>query len=191
MTAVVGPGLTSEQVRASTAGISRRRASPGTRTYGQILRQNVFTFYNNVLFVIGVSLLALGRTNDALVSVGLGLVNALISSGQEMRAKRKLDALKLLHRSRARVVRDQHEVALLPEELVAGDLLLVGAGEQVLVDGPVEGPGRIEVDESLLTGESRAVVKVDGDQLLSGSVVISGETTSGRSPSDRRATRSR
>ncbi len=149
--------------------VTRRRAGRGngaragsSRTYLSILRTNLFTFFNNILFVIGGALLALGRTNDALVSVGLGLVNAVISSVQELRAKRTLDRLRLLHRAQVRVVRDGREREVGPEDVVEGDLLALGAGDQVVVDGPVES-GRLEVDESLLT-----VVKAEGDRLLSG-----------------------
>ena len=75
------------------AGAARRtpRSAGRSRTYATILRTNVFSFFNTILFVIGVALLALGRYSDALISVGLGLVNALISAVQEIRAKRKLD----------------------------------------------------------------------------------------------------
>ncbi len=171
-----GPGLTQtqvEQARRDDPSAGRRKA--GGRTYGQIARTNIFSFYNNILFVIGGGLLALGRINDAVVSVGLGLINAVIGAVQEMRAKRQLDQLSLLHRSLARVVRDgtEHEVG--PEDLVRGDLLRLAAGEQLVVDGPLEGPGRLEIDESLLTGESDVVVKTTGDRLLSGSFVVSGD----------------
>ncbi len=90
-----GPGLTQEQVEQAC----RQRARPepvtsGGRTYGQIVRANLFTFFNNILFVIGLALLALGRANDALVSAGVGLLNAFISAIQGIRAKRQLDALR-------------------------------------------------------------------------------------------------
>lgn len=171
-----GPGLSRaevEQARRDNPGTGRRK--PGSRTYGQIARANIFSFYNNILFVIGAGLLALGRYNDAVVSVGLGLINAVIGAVQEMRAKRQLDRLTLLHRSLARVVRDGTEQSVDPEDLVPGDLVRIGAGEQLVVDGPLEGPGRLEIDESLLTGESDVVNKATGDRLLSGSFVVSGE----------------
>lgn len=154
--------------------------SGSTRTYATILRTNVFSFYNSVLFVIGAALLALGRYSDALVSVGLGLVNALISAVQEIRAKRKLDNLQLLDRTPVLVVRDGRELEVPPEEVVRGDVLRVRAGSQIVVDGPVlDTPllagGRVEADESLLTGESDPVVKGPGDDLRSGSLCVAGE----------------
>jgi cation-transporting ATPase E len=156
------------------AGLGNGVRAGSSRSYVSILRTNLFTFFNNILFVIGVGLLALGRTNDAVVSVGLGLLNAVISSVQELRAKRTLDRLRLLHRSRSRVLRDGREREVDPEDVVQGDLLPVAPGDQVVVDGPVVGAGRVEVDESLLTGESDPVVKTAGDRLLSGTYCVSG-----------------
>jgi cation-transporting ATPase E len=149
--------------------------SRSARSYGQILRTNVFSFFNLVLFSIGVALLALGQINDAVVSVGLGLVNAAISAVQEIRAKRKLDRLQLLGRTAVTVVRDGRDVELAPQEVVRGDVLHVRPGDQVVVDGPVLGGGRVEADESLLTGESDAQLKQPGDDLLSGSFCVGGE----------------
>ncbi|MEV6342994.1 HAD-IC family P-type ATPase [Actinoplanes sp. NPDC051851] len=146
-----------------------------TRSYGEILRTNVFSFFNLILFVIGAALLVLQRYSDALISVGLGLINALISAAQEIRAKRKLDRLQLLDRSAVLVVRDGHEREILPEELVRGDVLRVRAGDQIVVDGPLLDGGRLEADESLLTGESDPVVKHPGDDLRSGSFCVAGD----------------
>ena len=145
-----------------------------SRSYTRILRTNVFTFFNDILFVIGVALLALGRTNDAVVSVGLGLLNAVISAGQEIRAKRTLDRLKLLNRAPSRVVRDGQDRDVAAEDVVQGDLVRLRPGDQIVVDGAVVGPGRLEVDESLLTGESEPVVKSAGDPLLSGTYCLTG-----------------
>ena len=80
-------------------GESNTTPNAATRSYATILRTNVFSFFNIILFVIGVALLAMGRYSDALISVGLGLINALISATQEIRAKHKLDQLQLLDRT--------------------------------------------------------------------------------------------
>src|SRR5690349_15074644 len=159
----------------------RRRRGEGntavsgtTRSYGQILRSNVFSFFNTVLFVIGIALLVLGRYSDAFASGGLGLVNAVSSAVQEIRAKRKLDRLQLLDRAAVTVVRDGQEVAVAPDEVVRGDVLRVRAGNQIVVDGPLL-DGRVEADESLLTGESDPVAKDPGDELRSGSLCVAGE----------------
>ena len=75
------------------------------RTYLDIVRANLFTFFNNLLFIIGAALIALGHVNDAMTSVGLGLVNALISTAQEVHAKRQLDRIALLNRPTVTLVR--------------------------------------------------------------------------------------
>ena len=154
-------------------GQANSAVSGTTRGYATILRTNVFSFYNTVLFAIGVALLALGRYSDALISVGLGLVNAMISAVQEIRAKRKLDRLQLLDRAPVLVVRDGRDVEVLPDVVVRDDLLRVRAGDQIVVDGPLV-DGRVEADESLLTGESEPVVKDPGDELRSGSLCVAG-----------------
>ena len=168
-------GLTSAEAQERRRrGEANTGAEGGTRTYASILRTNVFSFYNTILFVIGVALLALGRYSDALISVGLGLVNALISAVQEIRAKRKLDRLQLLDRAAVVVVRDGREVEVAPEEVVRGDVLRVRAGDQIVVDGPLLSGARVEADESLLTGESDPVAKASGDDLRSGSLCVAG-----------------
>ncbi len=83
-----------------------------TRGYVAILRTNVFSFYNTILFTIGVVLLSLGRYNDTFITVGIGLTNAVISSAQEIRAKRKLDRLQLLEQALVVVVRGGRDVEL-------------------------------------------------------------------------------
>src|SRR4051794_16796922 len=175
-----------DEAPATTAGLTapeaaerRRRGEANTagsgsgRSYAAILRTNVFSFFNVVLFVIGIALLALGRYSDAFTSVGLGLVNAVISAAQEIRAKRKLDRLQLLDTAPVLVLRDGAEVELGPADVVRGDVLRVRPGDQIVVDGPLL-DGRVEADESLLTGESDPVAKEPGDGLRSGSLCVSG-----------------
>ena len=98
-------GLTTAEAAARRrAGEANTPVSSTSRSYATILRTNVFSFYNSILFVIGAALLAMGRYNDAFVSVGLGLVNAVISAVQEIGAKRKLDGLQLLDAAQVVVV---------------------------------------------------------------------------------------
>jgi cation-transporting ATPase E len=171
---------------APTAGLSsdeadaRRRRGEGndsvtgtSRTYARILRTNVFSLYNTILFVIGGALLALGRYNDAVISVGLGVLNAAISAVQEIRAKKQLDRLQLLARGTVVVLRDGRETDVVPESVVRGDVVRLRPGDQVVVDGPVL-EGAVEVDESLLTGEADAQRRTPGEALLSGSHCIGG-----------------
>jgi cation-transporting P-type ATPase E len=106
--------------------------------------------------------------------VGIGLVNACISTIQEIRAKRQLDQISLLTRPRVVVVRDGQEKEIDPSEIVQEDVLRVGAGDQIVVDGAVVGDGVLEMDESLLTGEPNLIRNAAGDKLLSGSFCVTG-----------------
>lgn len=145
-----------------------------SRSVSDILRQNVFTLLNSVLFMIGIALVALGRGNDALLSVGLIFVNIVIAVYQEVKAKRQLDQIALLTRPCVTVVREGQEQQIDPSEIVIGDTLAVYPGDQIVVDGTVIDDGRAEVDESLLTGESDLIPKQEGDTLLSGSFCVTG-----------------
>jgi cation-transporting ATPase E len=155
------------------AGQGNTPPPPTGRTYGQIIRENVFTFINNILFVLGFALVLVGRPLDALVSVGVIAVNIVVSVVQEIRAKRTLDRIALLTRPTATVLRDGQERALAPDQLVIGDVLKAAPGDQIVLDGRVSA-GRMHVDESQLTGESDLVAKEPGDQVYSGSYCANG-----------------
>ena len=105
------------------AGQGNAAPPPTSRTYGQIIRENVFTFINNVLFLLGLALVLVGRPLDALVSVGVIGINIAVSIAQEVRAKRTLDRIALLTRPTATVLRDGVERAVAPDKLVVGDVL--------------------------------------------------------------------
>jgi cation-transporting ATPase E len=118
---------------------------------------------------------ALGRYSDALTSVGLGLINALISTVQEIRAKRQLDQIALVNSPKVTVVREGQEKVITPEALVKGDVVRLSVGDQIVVDGVMVGEGSLEMDESLLTGEPDLIRKQAGDQLFSGSFCVTGK----------------
>ncbi|HEV2124541.1 MAG TPA: HAD-IC family P-type ATPase [Chloroflexota bacterium] len=167
-------GLSESEVHARRARGEGNDAPLVTgRSYSEILRENVFTFVNALLFGLGFALLLLGRVSDALVSVGVGSINLLVGVVQEVRAKRALDTITLLSRPTATVVREGRERSVDPTEVVLGDLLVAHSGDQIVVDGVVVN-GRIDVDESLLTGESDPVPKATGDPVYSGSFAVSG-----------------
>jgi cation-transporting ATPase E len=167
-------GLTEAEATARrAAGNGNDRPVATGRTYSQIIRENVFTFLNNVIFVLGFLLVIVGRPMDALISVAVIGVNIFVSVVQEVRAKRTLDRIALLTRPRAAVIREGTERAVGPEELVIGDLLRIGAGDQVVLDGTLV-DGRVEADESQLTGESDLIPKHPGDSVYSGSFVVNG-----------------
>lgn len=167
-------GLTDAEVaERRAAGKGNPPAPPSSRGYLQILRENVFTFVNNVLFALGIALVLVGRPLDALVSVGVVALNTLVSVVQEVRAKRTLDRIALLTRPKATAVRNGSLVELSPEQLVLGDVLQLGTGDQVVLDGRVL-EGAVEMDESALTGESHAVARKAGDPVYSGTFAVAG-----------------
>jgi cation-transporting ATPase E len=145
-----------------------------SRTYGRILRENALSFINVLLFAIAIMLVALGLYSDAVITAGLVVFNVVVGIFQEARAKWKLDGIALLNRPTATVLRDGQEQEIAPSDLVRGDLIVIHPGDQIVVDGVLVETGRLDVDESLLTGESDRVPKKPGDTVLSGSFCING-----------------
>nr|WP_244857908.1 HAD-IC family P-type ATPase [Agromyces archimandritae] len=156
------------------AGLANAAADASSRSVWSILRANVFTLFNAIVVTGFAILLVLGHWQDALFGLA-ALANAVIGVTQEYHAKRSLDRLALMHAPRARVVRDGRTQELAVADVVRDDLLLLRAGDQVTADGRILAATRLEVDESLLTGESDPVDKQPGDAVLSGSIVVGGE----------------
>ncbi len=155
-------------------GLGNSSSLKSSRSYALILRENIFVPVNIIMFALGLALILLGQVSDALISVGVAFFNVLVGTVQEIRARRVLDRITLLTRPRVTVVRGGQEQLVDPGELVVGDLLVVRPGDQVVVDGPLVSDARLEVDESLLSGESEPVQKQRGDWLYSGSFCVSG-----------------
>lgn len=167
-------GLSAAEVaRRRDAGLGNTALPPTTRTYLQILRENIFTFVNNILFALGLALVLVGRPVDAIVSLVVISTNVVVGITQEVRAKRTLDRIALLTRPTASVVRDGVAGEVSPDDLVLGDLVEAHAGDQLVLDGRLA-TGAIGVDESQLTGESDVVRKRPGDEVFSGSYATSG-----------------
>lgn len=168
-------GLSAAEVAARRArGLGNTPPPPTGRTYRQILRENVLTFINLYLFGLGAALILLGRLSDAVISTGVIVLNVLVSVVQEVRAKRTLDRVAVLNRPTATVVRDSRVQQIAPEEVVVGDALTLGPGDQIVVDGRVIGEGRLMIDESQLSGESKALAKTQGAVVYSGSFCVTG-----------------
>lgn len=168
-------GLTQAEAAARRKrGQGNDAALQTSRTYGQIIRQNMLNFINIVLFVIGAVMIGIGRYSDAFVSVGLIAMNIVIGVYQEIRAKRQLDHIALLTRPKVTLRREGQESVVDPSEVVLGDILVAKPGDQIVVDGVIVGDGKIEADESLLTGESDLIPKTAGDNVLSGSFCVTG-----------------
>ncbi len=167
-------GLSSAQVAERRArGLTNAGGEHTSRSVAHILRANVLTRFNLVLGVLLAVILAVGQPQDALFGVVL-VANALIGIGQELRAKRTLDRLAVLSAPRVRVIRDGAPREIAVDEVVAGDLVGLRAGDQLAADGVVRAGAGLQADESLLTGESEPVDKRAGDRLLSGSFVVAG-----------------
>ncbi|MGA7416542.1 MAG: hypothetical protein WBW80_01000, partial [Acidimicrobiales bacterium] len=167
-------GLSLEQVAARLADgrANVTDTTPG-RTVAQILRANVATRFNAILGVLFVIILIVGPIKDGIFAVVV-VVNTVTGVFQELRSKRTLDRLAVLTAPTAHAVREGQTVELPVEAVVVDDMLELHPGDQVVADGNVEIDAGLEVDESLLTGESLAVEKHPGDPVLSGSVIVAG-----------------
>mgnify|MGYP001306892377 CR=1 FL=1 len=167
-------GLTSAEVQERVkAGQQHHTRFEGTRTYRQIIRENLFGTINVSLLSIGAALVALDRVTDAIISAGIVVINVAVGLVQEVRAKRRLDHIALLTRPKVTVIRDGSEEQIRPDQVVLNDTIVVDPGDQIIVDGRVL-YGKIEVDESLLTGEEDLVTKRVDDEVASGSICVTG-----------------
>ncbi|MEU5697145.1 HAD-IC family P-type ATPase [Actinosynnema sp. NPDC020468] len=167
-------GLTAAQVAARVAaGRTNATGARTSRSTAQIVRANVVTPFNGLLLALFVVILFTGRWQNGLFGLVI-VANTAIGVFQEVRAKRTLDRLAVLNAPRARVVRDGRVEEVAVADVVADDLVELRSGDQVVADGPVLSAAGLEVDESLLTGESDPVAKDVGDEVRSGSIVVAG-----------------
>ncbi|UFS60230.1 HAD-IC family P-type ATPase [Subtercola endophyticus] len=167
-------GLTGAEVaQRIAAGQTNVTHTPTSRSLGDIVRENVFTFFNGILTVCFIAVLLLGDLRDGFF-YGVVVFNALIGIVQELRAKRALDKLAVLAAPETAVRRDGVVTIIRPEEVVLGDLIIARPGDQITADAEVVTTTALFMDESLLTGESDPVPKAVGDRLMSGSLVQSG-----------------
>jgi cation-transporting ATPase E len=167
-------GLTSEEVETRIeAGQVNTSAVRSSRSGLAIVRANLFTRFNALLGGLLVVILTIGPLQDATFGIVL-VINTSIGILQELRARRTLDRLALLHEPHARVWRDDEVLDLSEADVVLDDLLELRRGDQVVVDGELLESHGLEVDESLLTGEADPVHKTPGDLLRSGSAIVAG-----------------
>ena len=167
-------GLTNEQVQQRIEeGKVNANENPNTRSYKQIVRENVLTFFNFLNLALMVMVLLVGSYKNSMF-MGIIVINTVIGIIQEVRAKKTLDKLAILTESKAVVLREGKKWTISTEKLVLDDILFLKTGDQVPADAKVL-EGSIEVNESLLTGESDNLQKNEGDELFSGSFVTSGE----------------
>ena len=142
-------------------------------TTAEIIRSNTFTYFNFIFLVITILLCLVGSFRN-LTFLPIIIANTLIGIIQEIRAKRTLEKMSILNAPHAIVVRDGSQKQVASEELVEDDVILLRAGDQICGDASVLS-GEVMVNESLLTGESDEINKTQGDELLSGSFVVSGQ----------------
>ena len=166
-------GLTEEQAaQRRAAGWNNAAQDSLSKTEWQIVRDNVFTFFNFVFVALAACLFAVGAYRD-MMFLGIVAANVFIGIVQELRVKRTLDKVTLLSGSTACVVRGGRTRTVPTDELVLDDIVLLRPGSQVCADAVVA-DGTLEVNEALLTGEAELVQKRPGDTLLSGSFVVTG-----------------
>lgn len=166
-------GLAEEQFRLrQEAGWGNLPGDPPTKTEGQIIKENLLTFFNLVFAVLAACLILVGSYKN-LTFLIIALVNMVIGTAQEIRAKRAVDKLTLVAARNYRAVREGMEVSVRSDLLVRDDIVIFGPGDQICADGVVR-LGSIQVNESLITGESDPIQKNPGDELRSGSFVVAG-----------------
>ncbi|MBC7303206.1 MAG: cation-translocating P-type ATPase [Nocardia sp.] len=167
-------GLTAAQVdERRRDGRTNDVPARASRSVGEIVRANVFTRINAILGVLFLLVLSTGSIIDGMFGL-LIVANSAVGIIQEVRAKRTLDELAIVSQAKPTVRRDgvAHQVA--PGEVVLDDLIELGPGDQIVVDGEVEEAAALEIDESLLTGEADPIDKGVGAPVMSGSFVVSG-----------------
>jgi magnesium-transporting ATPase (P-type) len=171
------PPATEQGLSSAEAEARLRELGPppedSSRSTSSIVAGNVFTLFNAIIGIFFVLDLGLGLYADSLFGV-IAIVNSYIGIRQELNAKATLDELAVLVAPHAKVIRDGAPIELLAEEIVPGDVIRVGPGDQLVADGEAIASRGLTVDESLLTGEADGIRKDAGDRLLSGSFCVSG-----------------
>ena len=145
-----------------------------SRSIGEIVRANLFTRINAIIGVLFVIILSVGPIQDALFG-GVIIANTLIGMIQELRAKKTLDQLAVIGEARPHVRRDGVVTEMQPSAIVLDDVIELGSGDKVVVDGVVVEADGLEIDESLLTGEADPVHRELGEPVMSGSFVVAGD----------------
>ncbi|WUH93043.1 cation-translocating P-type ATPase [Streptomyces sp. NBC_00433] len=168
------PGLSGAEVeRRIAAGEVNDVPVRSSRSATDIVRANVLTRFNAIIGGLFLVILVVGPIQDGLFGFVI-VANTAIGIVQELRAKRTLDSLAVIGEARPEVRRDGVTTALSTSQIVLGDLIELGPGDKVVVDGVVDEADSLEIDESLLTGEADPVVKHAGDPVMSGSFVVAG-----------------
>ena len=167
-------GLSAAEVAERVArGAVNRVKDRTSRSVASIVRENVLTLFNAIIVGASIIVLLFGDLRDGIFG-GVMIINAVIGIVSELRAKRTLDSLAIVDAPQASVLRDGTLSVIPARDVVLDDVIELALGDQVSVDGTVLASAGLEIDESLLTGESRPVKKKEGDQLLAGTSVVAG-----------------
>lgn len=168
-------GLTDAEVAERRGrGLSNDIARKSSRSLADILRANILTPFNAIITVLAVVVVFFNKSPiNSLFFIAM-VLNALVGIVQELNAKRILDKLAVLVKPTAKVRRNGIEKEVSSSEIVLDDLIILQLGDQILADGEIVETDGIEINESLLTGESDPIVKRAGDEVMSGSMVVSG-----------------
>lgn len=167
-------GLSSAQAQERVdAGWANLPIDPPGKTVGQIIKSNVFTYFNMLFFLLAAFVLVFGTWQNAMF-LGVVFANIAIGIVQELRSKRTLDKLTLLTAPHGAVIRDGRQRKIPTSEMVRDDIVVFSAGSQIFADAVVVA-GECSVNEALITGEADEIKKPAGAELLSGSFVVSGE----------------
>lgn len=173
----IDKGLTAAQVQERTLKGYANDVKIGTsKSYWKIFADNIFTFFNFLCLAVFIWLITASRSFSDLKNISffvIFVVNTMIGIVQEIKAKRTMDKTSLLSSPSVSVLRDGREIAIKLNEILLDEITLLSAGRQICSDSVLKS-GEIEVNESLLTGESLPIKKCVGDSLLSGSFVVSG-----------------
>lgn len=143
------------------------------KTTWQIIQSNVFTYFNFIFFVLAMLLVIVQSWNN-LLFLPIVIINSLIGIVQELRARKILSNMQLLHHYTAIAVRDGKEIQLETKDLVQDDIVLFSTGDQIYADAKIVS-GELKVNESQLTGEADEIAKQIDDTVMSGSFVVSGK----------------
>ena len=166
-------GLTTEEVKARIAeGKVNRSPKKQRNTITKIILKNTLTIFNLVNLILAIMIIIVGSYKN-LLFIFIAIANTLISIINEVRAKRTIDKLKLISEQNPTVIRNGKPIQIQPTELVEGDLIKLSIGDQIIVDALVE-EGKVEVNESYVTGEQDSIAKKPGSKLISGSFVVAG-----------------
>ena len=167
-------GLSQDQVEERRLkGLTNQVGISTERTTWQIVRSNIFTYFNFIFLVLAILLVVVQSWNN-LLFVPIVVINSLIGIFQELRARKVLRKMQLLHTISATVIRDGEEHVIPVEELVQDDVVKFSTGNQIYADGKILS-GSLKANESQLTGEADEIEKIPGDEVLSGSFVVAGQ----------------